>query len=343
MIKEIKHALRADRVSMAREMSKYIKLSIKHGLDLTLVQDNLKSLDKKDIVLFSTFRNEKVRLKFFMEYYRNLGVSHFIFVDNDSNDGCMDLLSQYDDVSVFYTKSSYKDSNFGMHWINYLLRQYGTGRWCLTCDPDEFLVYPYIEGRDLKDLTNMLDRHGKKAFFTLMIDMYGKGKVEDAIYTEGDNPLDVCPYYDSYGYVSRDGGKYMNLWAQGGVRSRVFSKDNPKSSPALNKTPLVKWDWNFSYISSMHMLIPGYLNTYYREDRAGVTGCMLHFKFISSLTHKVNEELKRKQHYNDSAEYKLYKQSIENSQILYEDGISIKYSDWNQLASLGLLRNGSWG
>lgn len=343
MLKEIKHALRKDRLSMAREMAEYIKLSTKHGLDLNLVQDNLRGIDKKDIILFSTFRNEKIRLKFFIEYYRNLGVKHFIFVDNDSDDGCMELLSEYSDVSVFYTKSSYKDSNFGMHWMNYLLRQYGTGKWCVTCDPDEFLVFPHIESRDLVDLTEMLDRNKRKAFFTLMIDMYGKGQVESQAYIEGKNPLDTCSYFDSYGYVSRDRGHYKNLWAQGGVRSRVFSKNEPKKSPAINKTPLVKWDWNYSYISSMHMLIPAYLNTYYHSERATVTGCLLHFKFISTLKQKVEEEISRKQHYNDSAEYKLYKESLENELALYNDEISVQYKGWQQLASLGLLRNGSWG
>ena len=32
-------------------------------------------------------RNEKIRLPFFLRYYRNLGVNHFLIVDNDSTDG----------------------------------------------------------------------------------------------------------------------------------------------------------------------------------------------------------------------------------------------------------------
>lgn len=59
--------------------------------------------------------------------------------------------------------------------------------------------------------------------------MYGKGQVESQAYVEGKNPLDVCPYFDGYGYVSQDGGHYKNLWAQGGVRSRIFSKNEPKN------------------------------------------------------------------------------------------------------------------
>lgn len=39
------------------------------------------------ILLFSTLRNERVRLPYFLRYYRDLGVNHFLIVDNDSEDG----------------------------------------------------------------------------------------------------------------------------------------------------------------------------------------------------------------------------------------------------------------
>ena len=282
------------------------------------------------------------KVKFF-KYYRKLGVNHFIFVDNGSDDGCMTVLDKCEDVTVFYTESSYKKSNFGMHWLNFLLIIYGTDKWCLICDPDEFLVYPHMDTRSLNDLVEMLDRNGRKAFFTLMLDMYGKGDIDTNEYVEGENPVEFCPYFDKKGYYSRVGDRYQNLWAQGGVRSRVFSKNHPKSAPAINKTPLVKWKWNYSYISSMHMLIPGYLNRFYREDKASVTGCLLHFKFISLLKQKVEEEIQRKEHYNDSAEYKLYQKSLNESEDLFDPNISIKYENWKQLAELGLLRDGSWG
>src|SRR5690606_4966848 len=99
------------------------------------------------ILLFCTLRNERIRLPWFLSYYRDLGISHFFFVDNDSDDGSRDYLAGQPDVSLWTTKASYKNSRFGMDWLTALLRRYGHGHWCLTVDVDEFLIYPFCETR----------------------------------------------------------------------------------------------------------------------------------------------------------------------------------------------------
>ncbi len=92
-----------------------------------------------DILLFSTQRNEGVRLPYFLRYYREMGVGHFFFVDNDSTDGSADYLAEQPDVSVWTTRASYKRSRFGMDWLNWLLLKHAHGHWALTVDPDEFI------------------------------------------------------------------------------------------------------------------------------------------------------------------------------------------------------------
>jgi len=47
---------------------------------------------KGGIFLFSTMRNEALRLPYFLEYYRALGVDQFFIVDNGSTDGTAELL-----------------------------------------------------------------------------------------------------------------------------------------------------------------------------------------------------------------------------------------------------------
>jgi hypothetical protein len=60
-------------------------------------------IKSKDILLFSTVRNEEIRLPFFLDYYRNLGVNHFLIVDNNSSDGTVDYLSAAADISAWQT------------------------------------------------------------------------------------------------------------------------------------------------------------------------------------------------------------------------------------------------
>src|SRR5699024_2497320 len=98
-----------------------------------------------DILVFATLRNERVRLPYFLDYYRRMGVDHFLVVDNASNDGSAKWLAAQPDVSLWRTRASYKAARFGMDWINWLLWRHGGDHWCLTVDPDEFLVYPHCD------------------------------------------------------------------------------------------------------------------------------------------------------------------------------------------------------
>lgn len=314
--------------------------ALKFSRWLTIRQDRKYNIGENDIILFSVMKNEAHRLPYFIDYYRKLGVNHFILIDNASSDHFNEVVAGQEDVTTFYTDASYKASNFGMHWLNYLLRKYGSGHWCLTCDPDEFIVYPEMEGRDLHDLTAYLSSTREESFFTCMIDMYGDKPVEQCHYEEGTDPIETCGYFDKAGYVKTYLHGLRNFWIQGGVRRRVFARQHPQNAPALNKVPLIKWKQYFAYVESMHMAIPRRLNESVSPNKA--TGALLHFKFISQLRDKVDVELKAKQHFNDSAEYKQYDRVIKESQGLFDPTISEKYEDWRTLAKLGLINKGEW-
>ncbi len=308
--------------------------------ELTLTVNHISQLKKCKLILFCTLKNEAQRIPYFLNYYRNLGVEHFVFVDNQSTDGFISLVNDQSDVTVFLADGSYKESNFGMHWINYLLRKYGCGKWCLTCDPDEFIVYPYMDTRNLYDLTDYLGSIHRESFFTCMIDMYGTHPISLTYYASGQDPLEVCPYFDKIGYVKQNSANFRNIWMQGGVRRRVFFSDNPASAPALNKIPLIRWKWYFAYVESMHMALPRRLNDVVSHSE--VIGSLLHFKFINQLSEKVELELVNKQHFNNSYEYRKYDSLIQSKETLYDSSISVKYQDWRTLYSYGLLNKGEW-
>lgn len=322
------------------ELSPYLKKARECGKTLKPIAKAKNKISDSDILLFVTVKDELHRMNYFIDYYRNLGVKRFYIVDNGSSDGTLEFLSKQHDVTCYVTHQGYKDSNFGMHWLNYLLRKYGKGHWCITCDPDEFIVYPYMESRKLKDLISYLESIQQRSFFTVMLDMYSDKPISETYYTSGDSPLDACPYFDGTGYSKQYNHNYRNLFVQGGVRRRVFAKEQPETAPALNKVPLVKWKWNYVYISSMHMMLPRVLNRCV-DDRI-VTGALLHFKFINQLNDKVKTELEAKQHYNDSAEYKQYGDIINKKDILYDNQVSVKFSGWEDLRQRGIINVEGW-
>jgi hypothetical protein len=306
------------------------------------INDRTAAITPGAILLFCTLRNERRRLSYFLHYYRELGVRHFLFVDNASDDGSREYLAAQPDVSLWTTGHSYKKSRFGMDWVTWLQRRYAHGHWTLTVDSDEFLVYPFCETRPLAALTDWLDQGGVRSFSTLLLDMYPKGQVTDETYRDGQNPFEVAAWFDSGNYTISKNDAYGNLWIQGGPRARVFFADKPSAAPALNKIPLVKWDRRYVYVNSTHMLLPRGLNLVY--DAWGgekASGALLHAKFLDSFVDKAEEELRRKEHFASGAEYRAYREGLLQRPDLWCRW-SEKYINWRQLELLGLMSKGNW-
>ncbi|MEM1301354.1 MAG: glycosyltransferase family 2 protein [Pseudomonadota bacterium] len=321
---------------------RYIARAFRKRRELRNVVNRTNQIKPGDILLFSTQRNEKIRLPYFLKYYRDLGVNHFFIVDNDSNDGSVPYLAAQDDVSVWHTKASYKRSRFGVDWLNYLQWKYADGHWSLVVDPDEFLVYPFCDTRPLPALCDWLDASDIRSFGAMLLDMYPKGRIDDVPYREGQNPLEIASWFDSGNYTISRNQTYGNLWIQGGPRTRRFFTNEPEKAPALNKTPLVKWRSHYTYISSTHMLLPRGLNNVF-DSQGGekASGVLLHTKFLDTFTVKAQEELKRKQHYSGSVEYKAYAAGLQDDPDLWCKW-SERYINWRQLEILGLMSKGSW-
>ncbi|MHA6346266.1 glycosyltransferase family 2 protein [Roseivivax sp. CAU 1761] len=310
--------------------------------ELRIVANRTEAIRPSDLLVFSTQRNEGVRLPFFLRYYRELGVDHFLIVDNDSTDGSLDYLASQPDVSVWHSRASYKRSRFGVDWLNWLARRYGHGHWCLTVDPDELFLYPFCDTRPLRALTDWLDASSIKSFSAMLLDMYPKGRIDAQPYRPGQDPLEIAQWFDAGNYRISRNWRYGNLWIQGGPRARVFFADAPEHAPALNKIPLVKWDRRYTYVSSTHMLLPRGLNHVYDEwGGEKASGLLLHTKFLDTFTGKAEEELGRREHYGASREYLAYAARLRDDPDLW-CSFSERYMNWRQLEILGLMSKGNW-
>ena len=310
--------------------------------ELTLVRNNTKQIGPKDVVLFTTLRNERIRLPYFLDYYRRLGVSHFVVIDNGSDDGSGDYLMAQDDVSLWRTHKSYGRARAGMDWINGLASRYAKGRWIIYADVDEFLIYPFCDSRPLRALTDWLDEAGIQSFAAMLLDMYPKGQIDRAPYAEGQNPFEIASWFDAGNYMIRKNEKFSNLWIQGGPRARLFFAEDPKNAPALNKIPLVKWRRSNVFVSSSHMLLPSRLNkTYETNGGEQVCGILLHAKFVEPVLEKADDEVTRAEHYADGREFARYAARLAERPELWSVR-SEKYLNWKQLETLGLMSRGNW-
>ena len=287
-----------------------------------------------EILLFCCMRNESLRLPFFLEYYRLLGVDRFIFIDNASDDGSADILHTQPDVHVFYTDESYASSRCGVSWLNSVLSRFAVGHWALVVDADELLVYPDCERTRLRDLTGFLDATNSQALQTFMLDMYAGGPLREAHYRQGTDFRTTCPFFDtdSYSYPSEVEG--YRIPVRGGVRRRLFweGRNHGRGQPPyLPKVPLVKWREDLEYQASTH-LIEG-------VQRSNLTGVLQHFKLFSDFAQMANREVERKEHWDSAAQYSAYALVLNREPDLspmYEG--SVPYRDSMQLVEMGFMQ-----
>ncbi|WP_121061025.1 glycosyltransferase family 2 protein [Chachezhania antarctica] len=306
------------------------------------VVDRTSAIEPGAILLFACVRNEAVRLPYFLSHYRKLGVDHFLIVDNGSDDGTVEQLRAAPDVSLWQTTASYKKARFGIDWLTWLMLRHGHDHWCLTVDADELLIYPHHDTRPLPALTDWLDRSGVPSFGAMMLDLYPKGRLGDAHYEPGQNPVEVMPWFDRGNYTIRLQPRHGNLWIQGGVRARVFFDTSPRRAPTLNKIPLVRWNRRYCYVTSTHYVLPYALNTVYATDGGEATsGILLHTKFLDTIVEKSKEEKSRREHFENSDLYETYYDRLIANPTLW-CAQSSRFVSWRQLEGMGLMSRGGW-
>lgn len=299
-----------------------------------------KLIRKTDILCFVCLRNEAGRLPQFLAHHRQLGVQHFLIVDNSSTDHSLSLLKGQPDVSLWQTGSSYRQARFGLDWITWLLMRYGHGHWCLTLDVDELLIYPHHQTRPLPALTGWLDHQGYEAMAAMMLDLYPAHPLSQS--PAHPDVLQVLTHFDAGNYTLSRQEPMGHLWIQGGPRARMFFADDPRRAPTLNKLPLVRWQRRFAYVNSTHSALPARLNAVYKSDGGEqISGLLLHCKFLPEILDKSREEKLRQEHFNNAARYSDYYDGVIADPLLHCEG-SQRLGSWRQLEALGLMSRGGW-
>lgn len=320
--------------------------SIRSRRQLTRIANRTDLIQKDQVLAFVVLRNEMQRLPYFLSYYRRLGVGHFLIVANDCSDGSAEYLADQPDVSVWRNDASYKSARFGVDWLTWLQFRYGHGRWCLTVDVDELLIYPHHDQRDLSALTQRLEATRVQALGALMLDLYPKGPLGAGSVGAEDDPIQALPWFDDGPYRAVRQTPMQNLWLQGGARERVFFPTNPTRGPTLNKLPLVKWSRRYAYANSTHSILPPRLNMEWNgppivSGTQQLSGVLLHTKFLPSVIERSGEEKTRREHFGQPDQFDAYYDAIGNAPDLWHPQAQ-RFDDWQQLVRLGLMSAGDW-
>jgi len=203
-------------------------------------------------------------------------------------------------------------------------------------------VAAFFGGLIKDNLTRHLDARSITSFGAIMLELYPKGPIAEARQDVSSDPLELLAWFDADNYREKIHPVYQNLWIQGGVRDRVFFAKRPERAPTLSKVPLVRWHWRHVYVSSTHQMLPRRLNHVFdRVHDRRVTGVLLHTKFLPDIMAKSQEELTRRQHFQNSDLYTTYHQHLAQGPDLWCPQ-STRYQGWTQLTALGLMSKGDW-
>lgn len=299
------------------------RLKNKKTLEMSVVNQR-SELGNESVPLVFVTHNDMPILEEFLNYYRSLGVTHFIGVDDQSSDGSSQFLAEQPDVDLWTSPVRYKDAERGRRWREQMFSIYGENRWYVNVDSDEFLTYDGCQKHPLPHLFRELERVGDKRLAAPMLDMYGRDYGNDT--PSSKSLFQQAPFFDRSGYVLRNGKRGARLY--GGPRRRKFGENNE-----LMKYPVIFWDKNCSFDQSPHSPLPYYRNL------PKTWGALLHFKFPSNYREKIAYAVKEGQHYNGASHYKTMQAKIQSDGqlTLYDDEVSLQFEGPEQLLKLGFM------
>lgn len=279
-----------------------------------------------DAILLCRVYNGAEHIPSFLDHYRSLRVGHMIFLDNGSTDGSVQLLSGYQDVTVYGTSLPFKTHRLWMR--RFLMNLCPPESWTLNVDIDELFDYPLSDRCDVRRLIAYLDAHQCNAMRGHMLAFFA-----DLPFVRDHDPSgtleEAFPWYDLSGVKPLGHpifGSALPAW-KGGVRSTVFGSDHFW----LTKHPLIKARNGIAAFIENEHSVAG-------ERLADVTGVLRHYKFTAGFPVQVKEAVEDGRHWNDSTEYRLYQKVLHEQPHLSAKGDkSQRWESADKLREQGFL------
>ncbi len=291
-----------------------------NALELISAQRTVDAAKEAEVAVVSCMRNEMFMLPHFLAHYRKLGVGAFLIADNSSDDGTLEYLANQPDVAVFSVDTDYRFARYGVAWQQAFLAAYRVDKWSLVADADELLVWQEKQSQTLPNLLSGPEFATAEAVRLRMLDMYPKGPLEDATFSE--TPFGEAAYCDRVPFLTdtpyRGPFSDQPTWTSA-LRHRLIPGARPDLFVA-QKLALLRYQPWMRLAAGLH-----YIGDAHAASRDLI---LAHFKYNAEFRHKAQAEVARGQHFNNAEEYQKYLALLsEGRSVLFDPDLSVRWTE----------------
>lgn len=294
--------------------------------------------------LFCMVKNESYLLPHFLTHYRGLGVENFVFYDDRSTDGTLDLLAAQPDCSILTSDREYRETmadgrSFQVHAKSAIPESLGADRWVLTVDADEFLQLPTAY-TSLPALYVDLERWGYRCVLASMVDFYPE-RLADRNHPRDRSPFDGSPFFDTDRLFQRSARSLRPVKRFKGVRARLLSMLQARA-PAQYRRLTSERGYEHATLWKIPLIRTGSgvsLETVHSvniQPPFDVELALAHFKFGPDLDGRIADALLSRSYFQGSIEYDFLKAAVDtlsNESLVF--GGSARYAGPASLESAG--------
>ncbi|PZX13497.1 glycosyltransferase involved in cell wall biosynthesis [Palleronia aestuarii] len=289
------------------------------ALELVSPDRRVAAFRQAPVAVVAVMRNEAFMLPHFLDHYRRMGVTAFAVADNGSDDGTLERLAEEPDVAAFSVDTAYAVSHYGVAWQNALMGL-RPGAWTLVADADELLVWEWPQAEGLADLLSGPDFAKADAARVFMLDMYPEGSLAEAQF-EAD-PFAEAGFTEARPFLRctplRGPFSTGETWTSA-LRHRLIPGSRPTLFVAqkyalLRPAPWMRLSDGLHYVSGARIA---------RRELL-----FAHFKYNADFRRKAQEEVARRQHFNDAEEYRRYLAlASEGRDRIHDPALSVRWTD----------------
>lgn len=288
-----------------------------------------------------TYCGEERQIGPFLEHHRKLGVAEFVFLDLSADGALADMVEGSASCIIWRPRRPPKPEH-ALHWANYLRCVHGSGRWCLSLRPFERFVFFRCETRHIGDLLQFLESEQRDHMFALAVDMYAAAPATSIKLYGGQDPAEVLTYFDAFGYGAAEHGPHGSVVVRGGPLRRTDYRETPRASPPLNRTPLVKWHWSYSYLDGRRALMPKRLNAPHASWHSTPTACLLRYGLVDDDAAPARSARHDGAALVNNGGPNIRAGRPQLRQMMLKHDFSVRYRQSRDLAEAGLLNPGQW-